>query len=111
MIKINANINFKFHSNNNAIISEANSYIILYPIDKGIYENVKYLFFTNLYLIEKTIRELFFNLDINILIEKMYNYKHKRDVFLGITITFNEEKEYHRFIRKNKIQNFLNIEE
>jgi hypothetical protein len=41
----------------------------------------------------------------------MYHYELKRDVLLGMTITFNEETEYHRFIRKNKIQNFLNIEE
>lgn len=91
------------------IIQGSKKLKIYYPDNKGILFDGDKLYISNRYLVEKTLKECFEDVNMNIYIKEIYNYDFEKDYISGIDI-YLEHKDVDRFIRKNKIKNVLEDE-
>lgn len=81
--------------------------LIVYPEDKGVIQDGDDMIISNTYLVEKTLHDMFYGVDMEIYLKTIYHYESEKDVFYGVDISLKSHKDVGKFMRKNKIKNFL----
>lgn len=82
--------------------------LVYFPHEKGIsvLEDGG-LYLTNTYLAEKTLKEIFYGIDLTINFGEIYYYEIERDLLIKVSIELKTEKDIKKFLRKNKIAHML----
>jgi hypothetical protein len=88
-------------------IIEEKDLLIGYPEEKGVIQDGLDMIISNTYLVEKTLQDMFYGVDMEIYLKTIYHYESEKDVFYGVDIKLKTHKDVGKFMRKNKIKNFL----